>query len=105
MNGGEFTRTFLYPIKAFVAENVGKDYIRIQHKTTSSSWNSSWSGMLRNLKSGNAWHIFNFRGIIKNSKSIVLSLQFLVDRTVPVSFSLTVGPNRFSDTMNATGRG
>ena len=53
MNGGEFTRNFLYPIKVFVAENVGKDYIRIQHESASSSLNSSWSGMLRNLISGN----------------------------------------------------
>ena len=57
MNGGEFTKTFLYPIKAFVAENIGKDYIRIQHENGNSSFNSSWSGMLQNLEPGNVLFI------------------------------------------------
>ena len=57
MNGSKFTRNVSYPIKAFVAEASGRDYIRIQHKNGNSSFNSSWSGMLQNLEPGNVLFI------------------------------------------------
>ena len=51
MNAGSLNKDVLYPIKAFMAEQVNKDYIRIQHKANT-EWKSSWNGMLQNLETG-----------------------------------------------------
>ena len=51
MNAGSLNKDVLYPIKAFMAEEAGSDYIRIQHKANN-GWKSSWNGMLQNLETG-----------------------------------------------------
>ena len=51
MNAGSLNKDVLYPIKAFMAEDDGYDYIRIQHKANN-EWKSSWNGMLQNLETG-----------------------------------------------------
>ena len=52
MNAGSLNKDVLYPIKAFMAEQNGYDYIRIQRKANSGSYSYSWEGMLQNLETG-----------------------------------------------------
>ena len=52
MDAGQLSSSIFYPIKAFMAENVGSDYIRVQHRVGSGNYSSSWGNMLYNLKTG-----------------------------------------------------
>ena len=52
MDAGQLSSSTFYPIKAFMAESGGNDYIRVQHKVGSGSYSSSWGNMLYNLKTG-----------------------------------------------------
>ena len=63
MNGGSLVTDTWYPIKAFMTENTGKDYIRITYNADGGSDATNWAGMLQNLKSGekgNVLQIFIF---------------------------------------------
>ena len=52
MNAGLLNKDVLYPIKAFIADSHGNDYIRIEHKANSSSYSNTSVGMLHNLETG-----------------------------------------------------
>ncbi|XP_065064517.1 neogenin-like [Rhopilema esculentum] len=50
MDAGQLSSSIFYPIKAFMAEAVAYDYIRVQHRVGSGNYSSSWANMLYNLK-------------------------------------------------------
>ena len=52
MNGGSLVSDTWYPIKAFMTEDDGKDYIRITYNIDGGVDATNWAGMLQNLKSG-----------------------------------------------------
>ena len=52
MNAAQLSKDNYYPIKAFMAEGNGMDYIRITYKEGSNGFRDSWDGMLQNLEAG-----------------------------------------------------
>ena len=52
MNAAQLSKDNYYPIKAFMAEGAGMDYIRITYKEGSNGFRDSWDGMLQNLEAG-----------------------------------------------------
>eukprot|EP00795_Rhopilema_esculentum_P002629 gene2630-826_t len=50
MNAAQLSKDNYYPIKAFMAEGGGSDYIRITYKEGSNGFRDSWDGMLQNLE-------------------------------------------------------
>ncbi len=49
MDGGALTQNTDYPIKAFMTERAGKDYIRIMYQVGGGSFETSWTDKIRNL--------------------------------------------------------
>ncbi len=49
MDGGALTQNTDYPIKAFMTEEVGSDYIRIEYQVGGGPFETSWTDKIRNL--------------------------------------------------------
>eukprot|EP00794_Sanderia_malayensis_P019881 gene19881-21822_t len=79
MSGGTLSKDLYYPIKAFFAEGVDNDYIRILHKVGSGSDQTSWQGMLRNLLANETGrHIPPPNVTVLNSTAISVELPALL---------------------------
>ena len=52
MNLGALSKEAMYPIKVFFTESRGYDFLQIQYKIDSGSYQNSWNGMLHSLLPG-----------------------------------------------------